>query len=258
MSMTRRQFVLSGGLLVPAVSGLLTRTHAQSLLLSKSAAFREYNFAGQGTLAAWYAPRKETTYANNDPLTLNDWSGNGRHATGSGSTRPLYITGVQNGLPSARFDGVDDVLTTASVDWTRDITVFCVFKFITKTVDFARVVEIGANNHYGIAHWTGSVGEANLQWGFTDNVIDSGYNTFSTSTFVGTSTTGTWWQNGVSVGSNPTVSPTTGSKVLTFANFGGGGSYYGNIDLLELIIYTGTVSDRAAVEAALRAIYAHY
>lgn len=213
-----------------------------------------------GTVAAWYAVRKETAYNNSDPMgTLTDWSGNARNATASTTARPTYVTGVVNGLPSARFDGVANVMVTSSVAWGDSLTVFCVFKFITKTVNFARAVEVGANNQWAIAHWTGSVGDGNLQWGTGAGLNVSGYNAFTTSSFVGTSSTGDWWKNGSSVGSNTGVTGvSTGSVPITFANFGGGGSFFGNIDFEELIIYTGTVTSRTAIEDQLRLIYGHY
>lgn len=46
-----------------------------------------------------------------DPIsTWPDSSGNARDYAGSGSTRPLYRTGIVNGHPTVRFDGTDDYM----------------------------------------------------------------------------------------------------------------------------------------------------
>ena len=49
--------------------------------------------------------------------TWSDMSGHGNDATQStASKKPTYKTGIQNGRPIVRFDGVDDVLISASVE----------------------------------------------------------------------------------------------------------------------------------------------
>lgn len=52
--------------------------------------------------------------ADNDPIgQWDDISGNLRHVTASGTARPIYRTGVLNGKPVVRFDGVNDWLRFA-------------------------------------------------------------------------------------------------------------------------------------------------
>lgn len=49
--------------------------------------------------------------ADTDPVsTWSDESVEGRDATAAGTLRPLYRTGIQNGLPVVRFDGSNDVM----------------------------------------------------------------------------------------------------------------------------------------------------
>jgi len=81
----------------------------------------------------WLAARKETVYANNDPVgTATDWSGNGYHATQSvAASKPLFKTGVLNGLPTFWFDGTDDGLVTPTLPGTihdGSFTIFCVWR----------------------------------------------------------------------------------------------------------------------------------
>lgn len=52
--------------------------------------------------------------ADNDPIgTITDGSGNGNNASGSGATRPLFKTGIQNSLAMGLFDGSDDFLSVS-------------------------------------------------------------------------------------------------------------------------------------------------
>ena len=54
--------------------------------------------------------------ADNDPVRQwSDQSGNGRNFSNAGSTvRPLLKLGILNGQPILRFDGVNDVFTSAA------------------------------------------------------------------------------------------------------------------------------------------------
>ena len=83
-------------------------------LLSTTATFvpSDYN----SNVGLWIAGRKETGYANSDPVgTANDESGNNRDFTSSGSSRPTFVTGAVNGLPAYDFDGTDDWMSAGDV-----------------------------------------------------------------------------------------------------------------------------------------------
>jgi hypothetical protein len=61
-------------------------------------------------LVYWLSARQETAFSDGDSVeTPTDWSGAGHApAQATSSRRPTYETGVVNGLPVFRFDGVDD------------------------------------------------------------------------------------------------------------------------------------------------------
>ena len=63
--------------------------------------------------------------------TWSDLSGNGRNATQStASQKPIYKTGIKNGLPVVRFDGVDDNLagTLSGISGNQPNTIYAVLK----------------------------------------------------------------------------------------------------------------------------------
>jgi len=81
----------------------------------------------------WLAARKETVYADNDPVGVaDDWTGNLYRATQSvAASKPLFKTGVLNGLPTFRFDGSNDGLVTPTLPGTihdGSFTIFCVWR----------------------------------------------------------------------------------------------------------------------------------
>jgi hypothetical protein len=65
-------------------------------------------------LGLWLKADGLSGLVNNDPVSSwTDFSGKGRHYIGTTTTRPLYKTSQQNGLPAIDFDGTDDFLTGA-------------------------------------------------------------------------------------------------------------------------------------------------
>jgi len=101
-------------------------------------------FAG-GTEGAWYDPSDLSTLfqdsAGTTPVTASgqpvgkmlDKSGNGNHATqATSSRRPTYTEG--GGLSWLAFDGVDDAMVTAAVDFT-DTDNVSVFVGVRKPTD---------------------------------------------------------------------------------------------------------------------------
>lgn len=67
--------------------------------------------------------------ANNDAVgMLKDKSGNARHVTqATGTKKPLYKTGIQNGLPALQFDATDDFMSGTAFNPSTDFTLFLVF-----------------------------------------------------------------------------------------------------------------------------------
>lgn len=68
--------------------------------------------------------------SDNDPIsTWSDQSGNSNHATGSGSTRPLFkATAGPGGGPCVRFDASDDFLNFTNSLGGSSYTIFAVLK----------------------------------------------------------------------------------------------------------------------------------
>jgi hypothetical protein len=65
----------------------------------------------------------------NDDDLISGWKNQiagGGTATASGSDRPVYKTGIQNGNPITRWDGVDDIMDTGTVITADDFTAFFV------------------------------------------------------------------------------------------------------------------------------------
>lgn len=72
--------------------------------------------------------------SDNDPVsTWADQSGTSHDFTGSSTTRPLYKTGIQNGLPGVKFDGSDDYLDGGNLDsvFPSAASVFIVYKVLS-------------------------------------------------------------------------------------------------------------------------------
>lgn len=59
----------------------------------------------------------------------SDSSGNGHTLTGSAFLQPLYKTGIQNGKPILRFDGINDQFTYTVAATSQPFTVFTVAKW---------------------------------------------------------------------------------------------------------------------------------
>lgn len=75
--------------------------------------------AVQAAVAGWSPPSGTVIYLKPDTLGLSDtdpistWvdqSGSGNDVTSTSTNRPLYRTGIINGLPVVRFDGSNDLL----------------------------------------------------------------------------------------------------------------------------------------------------
>lgn len=84
-------------------------------------------------LAAWWAARMESGFANNDPVgTITDQSGNSLNLTqATAGKKPLYLTGQKNGKPAFYGDGVDDFVSGGNIlnIGTGSIHLFFVAKY---------------------------------------------------------------------------------------------------------------------------------
>jgi hypothetical protein len=77
---------------------------------------------------AWYKADAITGLSDNDPIdTWPDSSGNGIDLTQTSTARPLYKTGIVNGLPVARFDGSDDYMSSGSFTLSSNVNAVVVY-----------------------------------------------------------------------------------------------------------------------------------
>jgi fibronectin type 3 domain-containing protein len=82
-------------------------------------------------------------YSNGSAVTSwQDISGNARHASGSGGTRPTLVADGINGKPVLRFDGVDDhlVLPSGFQDFTAGVSLFIVKRSSVLTSAFKMLI----------------------------------------------------------------------------------------------------------------------
>jgi len=78
---------------------------------------------------AWYKADAITGLSDNDPIdTWPDSSGNGIDLTQTSTARPLYKTGIVNGLPVARFDGSNDFISSGSFTLSTNVCAVVVYK----------------------------------------------------------------------------------------------------------------------------------
>jgi hypothetical protein len=89
--------------------------------------------AGVAGLKVWLKADAIVGLADTDPVsTWSDSSGQGNDGTASLTVRPLYRTGIVNGKPVVRFDGVNDVLNLPnSFSAFTAGTAFVVVKIVT-------------------------------------------------------------------------------------------------------------------------------
>ena len=122
-----------------------------------------------GNLHAWYDASQITGLSDGEAVSVwPDASGNGRDA--NGASAPLFKTGILNGKPVVRFDGVDDVLQTGA--WTAIAQPNTIF-FVGSG--------IGADNQYafdgisdGNRHILYAYGGNTIMYGGTDGPTING------------------------------------------------------------------------------------
>lgn len=207
--------------------------------------------------ALWLDASQITGLADTDPIsTWPDLSGNSRHATQTGTKRPLYRTGVVNGLPVARFDGSNDCIRTPSFALGA-FTIAVVFR---SSGTAGLVYEHGANAGSGDGHYLygtinntiqvrrGSlVSSRNVTTGWaTDNTWRVAIHTFG-----GQFNSHTLRLNGVFSGtSGTTQNPGTGTtdQVLNIGSRNDGASLRLNGDIAELVVIPNLIGVEDTVE----------
>lgn len=190
--------------------------------------------------------------ANDDPVTTwTDSSGLGNSAAqATVAQKPTYKTGIVNGKPVVRFDGVDDFMVCPAITAAAGLSAFVVWKMTTAT-NFGMTLVLtdgsselrqnGANLQMLCGANPISGGVADTAWhvhSFTNNG----------------SNLSELWTDGVSNGTSVT-SVACGTPSIGARN---AGSFPFNGDIAEILLYDSSLSagNRQAVEAYLRAKYA--
>ena len=118
----------------PAVNDIGTISSIENLYTARFDDTDYYGVGGSASgitlqnLSVWLKADAITSLSDGDPVsTWTDSSNNSVNATQSTtSKKPTYRTGVVNGQPAVRFDGVDDFMSTDNVTLNSHFTAFIV------------------------------------------------------------------------------------------------------------------------------------
>ncbi|HEY9826351.1 MAG TPA: hypothetical protein V6D19_12960 [Stenomitos sp.] len=236
----------------------MQRLNINSLSLSQGQQSTGFSPSSVPGLTMWVksdfgAYNTGTTPATNGQ-TVTTWknvASGGDFVQATGGSKPLFVTGVQNGLPSLRFDGIDDFMGNATFSVPATATLFIALKAVTVGVFGQRY--FGFNNDNA---------------GIFDNTTSYGYFGTQTATIVnlgGTLTTAALFTLNYAA-LNSCQAFRNGTSVTTFdpsndyTNTGlaiGAEDLVGtkptNCDIFEMIIYNTSLFavDQAAVERYL-------
>ena len=219
-------------------------------------------------LALWLDAADASTITVDGSNNVSEWrdkSGNARHLTqGTALNRPSYVTGVLNGLPVVRPDGVNDFLESSAqtaATWygagTQQITYMVLFALVTQKAGENNLVG-GLNTTIGGPSYRLLIERQPVGVGTSDLVITAGGGTINvtsapqagTSWFIET----VRWTNG----GTPTMRRTntagtntynaTGTLTGTMADnqkalVGYGATLAANFNLAEKLIFNRNISD---------------
>lgn len=191
-----------------------------------------------GTVA-WYKADELVGFSDNDPVgTWTDDSGDGNDSVGSGSTRPLYKTAIQNGLPIVRFDGTDDYLEVSGGPMlgTQPFTVHMVALNRNTT---ASVFPLVGGNQWRCGRW-GNDGKSAMSAGslVQGSASDIPVNAAHQLTYVFDGASSKVYVDGVEKASGDAGSQSMDDLYL--GRFFNGGSFeFGQVDLGEVLVRLG-------------------
>lgn len=205
-----------------------------------------------------------TTPANNGDVVgrWTDQSGNGNHVTqaGAAGVKPLRIDSGQNSRTVVRWDGTDDVLTSAAVNWTEPLTIFLAakrtleanavpFDISNGSSPFAQCYDMTGPNR-NIMFRTGN-GPTSTEW--TDGtfaIVECRFESASSILKVNNNADNT---------GDPGTSGTV-SRALSLG-LGNGGAIYLAMDVGEFIAYSGvnlTSGNRTSIRTYLNTRWAAF
>ncbi len=140
--------------------------HSPSRIINPLAHERRFGF-GSGVSSGGWTPAQLATapswwldasaltgLSNDDPCSsFTDRSGNARHFTASTTARATYKTGVLNGLPVLRFDGVDDVHVCNASTTICSLAVVAKYNAATLQINYPGLItgNSSANSAFAIA-----------------------------------------------------------------------------------------------------------
>jgi hypothetical protein len=188
--------------------------------------------------------------ADTDPVaTWTDSSGNGHDFTAAGGVRPIYRTGILNGLPVVRFATDDEMTSDLTGVFASAATLFVVYT-------------VSGDTDYSIYETT-TTGDGFWRWSGDGNGYARTFRSARIATYpLATATTGTRVASVVSSGSTFQVYFDGVGQGAQAAAFSGGtthvlgsagGKEFLEGDIAEVIAYDSALSDsdRQAVEAYL-------
>lgn len=133
-----------------------------------------------------------------------DKSGNARHVTQATlSSRPIKVEGVQGGKSVVRFDGVNDLLSTAANSPSvTGVTIYFVSKHNSfGGSNFARLLEMGSNGYIYMVNLSNAFSQQSYRGLYIAGSLLKDSASFS-------ATTGVWRVHGISNANNSLVSQT--------------------------------------------------
>jgi hypothetical protein len=210
--------------------------------------------------AIWQdAARTTAAAADGDPVgAWDDGSGLANHATQATSTkRPTLKLAVLNGRPVLRFDGVDDLLTTAAVvtGVADNFSMACVLVPSTLSTNgiSACYNGTGASNGWGLSHSTGN-GQGKVGWlrgGLAwDSTGTAGATAAQALILVRDAGVATAYKDGAALSPTFAGAPNAPTGVTRVGNHDPSSPYQG--DVAECLVYA------AALTAGQRASLADY
>jgi hypothetical protein len=219
-----------------------------------------------------YDPSLITGLADGDPIpSCPDGSGNSRTASqATSSKRPSYKTGIFNGRPAMRFDGVDDYLLydAGSSFYTSNVASFYIVHKPISIINNGRCLALWngiANGDFNLPNVpVGSYGtstQGDYRDGSLATVPQPSIGTASIFSDVYNGTSQQCWKNGTAGTGPVTGSPATGAfafrEFFLGAGYSAGITAYNNFDLARVLIYNAahTTTERRYVEAGLGALY---
>lgn len=196
-----------------------------------------------------------TAAANTDTVQQwNDQSGNGYNLTqATAGKRPTLLTGIRNGKPVIRFDGVDDAIAAVATTLPQPMTIFLVGKNTLGT--FFDSGDVSANRLIIDKNGGSSIWRFYASTNITGGTADTNYHVF------------TAVANGASslleVDTTQVASGNPGASSFTIINLGslqGGVNVPLTGDIAEILIYNSALSstNRQLVKTYLNNRYTIY